>query len=304
MLELPSAMTSYYDAVGLLAICDAIESVEGIPLSSLPSRPSDLQKSTLSISSKDTDQIGDPSPNSNSQSPNADPAGSSNDKSMLVPVPYPYPPTPLREKTNYAPSGKSRKLSLPLISYNYGDGSVEHSSERSSPMIYAQSLHHPLQDARLFKGGEKPVESTAPYSYLSAQLSNIPIKQYAVTKTNDSILNKKRDQRSRKLSTSLAELPSMMLDNKMLQMTINGKPASITSPTQTTDHGRAPIMIGGYKVEECHICGRNFKGPKASTHKQQHIRRLHPDDYTPKRGGKKRVVLDPANVPMSQSSPY
>ncbi|KAK9455024.1 hypothetical protein V1511DRAFT_487898 [Dipodascopsis uninucleata] len=48
------------------------------------------------------------------------------------------------------------------------------------------------------------------------------------------------------------------------------------------------------RSEDCHICGRNFKGPKASTHKQQHIRRLHPDDYIPKRGGKKRALpLDP-----------
>lgn len=49
-------------------------------------------------------------------------------------------------------------------------------------------------------------------------------------------------------------------------------------------------MSEGFKIEECHICGRNFKGPKASTHKQQHIRRLHPKDYIPKRGGKKRVI--------------
>ncbi|RDW30427.1 hypothetical protein B0I72DRAFT_141529 [Yarrowia lipolytica] len=44
-----------------------------------------------------------------------------------------------------------------------------------------------------------------------------------------------------------------------------------------------------YKTEECNICGRPFKGPKASTHKQQHIRRLHPESYMPKRGGKKKV---------------
>ncbi|CAN6600226.1 hypothetical protein TRVA0_001S08548 [Trichomonascus vanleenenianus] len=47
-----------------------------------------------------------------------------------------------------------------------------------------------------------------------------------------------------------------------------------------------------FKSEDCPICGRNFKGPKASTHKQQHIRRLHPEDYIPKRGGKKRAVVD------------
>uniref|UniRef100_A0A060TBM8 ARAD1D33220p n=1 Tax=Blastobotrys adeninivorans TaxID=409370 RepID=A0A060TBM8_BLAAD len=48
-----------------------------------------------------------------------------------------------------------------------------------------------------------------------------------------------------------------------------------------------------YKTEECPVCGRHFKGPKAATHKQQHIRRLHPQDYIPKRGGKKRVLPSP-----------
>ncbi|KAK7206001.1 hypothetical protein BZA70DRAFT_267102 [Myxozyma melibiosi] len=45
-----------------------------------------------------------------------------------------------------------------------------------------------------------------------------------------------------------------------------------------------------HRSEECHICGRIFRGAKSSTHKQQHIRRLHPDDYQPKRGGKKRAA--------------
>lgn len=46
----------------------------------------------------------------------------------------------------------------------------------------------------------------------------------------------------------------------------------------------------GFRVEVCQICGRDFKGRKAATHKQQHIRRLHPTEYTPKRGGKKSRV--------------
>ncbi|KAG5373251.1 hypothetical protein CJU90_0937 [Yarrowia sp. C11] len=59
-----------------------------------------------------------------------------------------------------------------------------------------------------------------------------------------------------------------------------------------------------YKTEECNICGRPFKGPKASTHKQQHIRRLHPESYMPKRGGKKKVDQRETSVesmPPSQS---
>lgn len=43
-----------------------------------------------------------------------------------------------------------------------------------------------------------------------------------------------------------------------------------------------------YPIEVCPICSRPFPGPKAATHKQQHIRRLHPADYRPKKGGKNK----------------
>ncbi|ODV92008.1 hypothetical protein CANCADRAFT_80963 [Tortispora caseinolytica NRRL Y-17796] len=76
-------------------------------------------------------------------------------------------------------------------------------------------------------------------------------------------------------------------------------------PRTTSSHGgRTSTNTSNgtqvYRSEECHICGRIFKGPKSSTHKQQHIRRLHPDDYIPKRGGKKRTVLDPAFASQQQ----
>lgn len=47
---------------------------------------------------------------------------------------------------------------------------------------------------------------------------------------------------------------------------------------------------GKYTVEICPICQRHFPGAKAATHKQQHIRRLHPEHYRPKKGGKRRVL--------------
>ena len=316
-------MTSYYDAVGLLAICDAIETVEGVPLSSSPSQTLSSRKPSTSTSipsEESTSQIGHrPSPNSNSQPPNTDPisvADTSTRQPMDIPrdhknehdpfssTPYPYPP--FTGKGNSATNSKSRKLSLPLIPYNFVNASGADAAKRSYPMIYAQSLHHPPQDSSpgVINADDPVMNPPTSYSYLSSQITNTPSKQYAVTKSNDVIAQKKKEQRSRKLSTSLAELPSMILDNKMSHMTINTKTPSASPSQLPENNGRPPIMIGGYKVEECHICGRNFKGPKASTHKQQHIRRLHPDDYTPKRGGKKRVVIDAANLPLSQSSPY
>lgn len=64
----------------------------------------------------------------------------------------------------------------------------------------------------------------------------------------------------------------------------------VNHPSSSNGAGKIVKDANGFKVEECPVCGRNFKGPKASTHRQQHIRRLHPEDYIPKRGGKKRVV--------------
>jgi hypothetical protein len=70
------------------------------------------------------------------------------------------------------------------------------------------------------------------------------------------------------------------------------------SPANTRQSNYSP---GQYKSEDCPICGRNFKGPKASTHKQQHIRRLHPEDYIPKRGGKKRVLPEGQSPELSNA---
>ncbi|KAG5360793.1 hypothetical protein CJU89_3883 [Yarrowia sp. B02] len=81
------------------------------------------------------------------------------------------------------------------------------------------------------------------------------------------------------------------------------------TPRHAVKSGRASTQMHPdpkqqYKTEECNICGRPFKGPKASTHKQQHIRRLHPESYMPKRGGKKKVDARETSVesmPPSQS---
>lgn len=64
-----------------------------------------------------------------------------------------------------------------------------------------------------------------------------------------------------------------------------GLPYSGVASSMTSDSDSQ-----GFRVEVCQICGRDFKGRKAATHKQQHIRRLHPTEYTPKRGGKKSRV--------------
>lgn len=73
---------------------------------------------------------------------------------------------------------------------------------------------------------------------------------------------------------------------------VSHSPVMMESPSFSNGGSPSPgsdlTMLGSeYTVESCQICGRAFKGAKAGTHKQQHIRRLHPTEYIPKRGGKR-----------------
>lgn len=57
--------------------------------------------------------------------------------------------------------------------------------------------------------------------------------------------------------------------------------------------GRAPHNAGTTTSDDgtqevCEYCERVFRGPKSSTHKQQHIKRIHPDFYYRKKGGVKK----------------
>lgn len=333
-------MTSYYDSLGLLAICDAIETVEGVPLSALPPAGSEkararqrtwstpIKQGSQQPSAESSSPPNMKTPNSDQKPSNAEAnnnnkahqhmtprSGESVDSARVSGLPYAYPPvTPLKETTNVP---KSRKMSLPSLPvYHHspdgtvgaaaGDGSAPH---RSYPLLYAQSISYPhtnigADGPQNLKKDEEAVQPIG-FSHLSAQLA-VTGKQYAVAKS-------RRDSKGRKLSTAMVDMPGMVLDMKMSHMSIkNSTSPSPASPLATSgsstpkgntttsaavplgpgvEVSRPPLMVGGFKVEECHICGRNFKGPKASTHKQQHIRRLHPEDYTPKRGGKKRVVV-------------
>ena len=99
---------------------------------------------------------------------------------------------------------------------------------------------------------------------------------------------------TRQYSTDIT--PDMSMDQTTI-MSPSMSPPLRPSPTLPTSlssmasrssspHTRE-ALLADFRVESCQICGREFKGAKASTHKQQHIRRLHPTEYTPKRGGKK-----------------
>ncbi|KAK9476880.1 hypothetical protein V1514DRAFT_344273 [Lipomyces japonicus] len=83
----------------------------------------------------------------------------------------------------------------------------------------------------------------------------------------------------------------------------SSSPGSTVKPSTSSSSSSVPPE---HRQEICHICGRVFKGAKSSTHKQQHIRRLHPDHYQPKRGGKKRamsLVSQPSQLAIAVHQP-
>ena len=215
--------TSNYDALGLLAICYAIEAVE-------EEESKSHQKS-----------------------------------SYLV---------PRRRKTSSTPAGSlltaanGRKLSLPSTFNHF----------RNS--LIAEQNANNMNGVNNSPGG---VSSVLPALAQS----------YSITKPDPHHHRRKKSE---------AQLPPLILESG-LEKKPGGPAAPAGSAVAATTAGgppgaAQPRVLNGVKGEECHICGRCFKGPKASTHKQQHIRRLHPDDYIPKRGGKKRVVIEPPAAPQ------
>lgn len=64
--------------------------------------------------------------------------------------------------------------------------------------------------------------------------------------------------------------------------------SSTPSHTPRIPHNAGTTSSDDGTQEECDFCKRVFRGPKSSTHKQQHIKRIHPDAYVRKRGGVKK----------------
>lgn len=227
---------SYYDSIGLLALCDAIDSVEGIPF--------------------------------RAAAPPRLPTEPVNNGRLNMALPGPYPP-----------------LSGPT----------------SSKASYPQ---HPL-----LTHVPPPATATSLGTMSYAQSQRTAFQQFSATSTrNDGVPPTLLSQRA-------GQAPGTLLGRGAADV-YGGYPAppgagsgpggpgnsySASAPPRASGAPRVPQASssaspapasgtsGQYRQEECPHCGRLFKGPKASTHKQQHIRRLHPNDYTPKRGGKKRI---------------
>ena len=212
---------TYYDSVGLLALCDAIAAVEGVPY-----RP---------------------------VAPPQAPAAVYASGRLYVPLPGPYPPvSAVASRPGYAQH--------PLLSH------VPPSATTSSSgtMSYAQSQRSSYAQ---FPGGQRAVDSIP--ATLQAQRPG---------QTHGTVLGRSEGQYNYVSQAGHSMQPSAVPRP--------AGPGSSASVSPVPGHG-----VSSYRQEECPHCGRLFKGPKASTHKQQHIRRLHPNEYTPKRGGKKRIPI-------------
>lgn len=215
-------MASYYESVGLLALCDAVDSELGVPFS--PDEPPNIIRS---------------SPSSNGR--------------PKVKLPGPYPPVSFSHTTKSFPQHVYLSH-LPLTVTTTSSGTMSFDEEQ-------RAAFNQMHSQRAADG-----ISTAPIT--GPQVSQQPLSTDRMSATISAV----QDQHQQPTRVT----PSMGASSQ--RPTLQSA-SSISSESH------------GYRVEECPICNRVFKGPKASTHKQQHIRRLHPDRYTPKRGGKKRIPV-------------
>lgn len=253
-----AAIASYYDTIGLLAICDAIESVEGVkianfavplnhghnspiiskgpPYPAVPSVHNGFNRQTATtpahgfLSHAPAYLSGDNGPSI--QPPQGGPNGH---------YPVPAPGAPGHDFPNLPPNLLPRQATAQGVLLGRGDNTYGSAAAAVLPV----------------HGGVSPV----PHVNSSPRVAVPPHQPQPqvprITPPQHQSMSPQQPPRNQNYRQSAAA----------------GSKA--------------------YKREQCPICNRIFEGPKASTHKQQHIRRLHPQDYMPKRGGKKRVIIDP-----------
>lgn len=216
----------YYDAIGLLALCDAIDNIEGIPF-----KPAGSVKL---LSSSTTGQR------------------------LAVSLPGPYPPVsvPVTSKGGFNPHPYLNHV--PVTATGSTRGTLPYvQAQRAAFSQLAPNQRPDVRSAGTLTSG--PAAGSAPAA--ARGTSGTPGAFQTST------------------GAAAANIGTIRPTQQSAQQ---------YGTSQHSSQSPAASQNRGYRVEECPICGREFKGPKASTHRQQHIRRLHPDNYTPKRGGKKK----------------
>lgn len=298
-----TAFASYYDSLGVLSICDALDSLDGIPASALLLNP------YLNSSTKGIDILAGPYP------------------------PQDYEQLHLQyqqeqEQEQQQQQQQQDQQSLEQSNSHNSSINTNNTNEQNSteeglpingtdayPMYYARPLQHSEQD--LLASSIATASSSNPTSGISTNSAQSVI---ATNPTNTAPTAIGPAAISSRASISIPSSNSLPIVNNVESSVLAAAAAAVTrkkEPKRAHEraNSRNPSSNGlgatlggataanagrvskdrdanGYKIEECPVCGRAFKGPKASTHRQQHIRRLHPQDYIPKRGGKKRVVVE------------
>jgi hypothetical protein len=297
-----TAFASYYDSLGVLSICDALDSLDGIPASALLLNP------YLNSSTKGIDILAGPYP------------------------PHDYEQLHLQYQQEQEQQQKhqdQQQQSLEQSNSHNSSINTNNTNEQNSteeglpingtdvyPMYYARPLQHSEQD--LLASNIAAASSSNPTSGISTNSAQSVI---ATNNTNTASTAIGPAAISSRTSISIPSSNSLPIVNSVESSVLAAAAAAVTrkkepkraheranSRNPSSSNGIGATLGGataanagrvskdrdanGYKIEECPVCGRAFKGPKASTHRQQHIRRLHPQDYIPKRGGKKRVVVE------------
>ena len=276
------SVPSYYDSVGLLAICDSIDAVNGIPFEP------EAKRSTTPPVDEHTEDKAEPGPVTASGEPL--------EHALLAHVPVTGVLSPVgsipyteHQRVAYAQLATAGQLPGPLPAHTVGgvrpnvpvahnlNGSTRRTSKPVEQYEYEAYGDHP--DAY----EPYPDAPAAQPHPIANQITGLDIKDEHPVDDQAEVLKRIALLQGAAAANSVAGTLSG----------INSASASaspgVASPIPTRAATPAsPADASQYRVEVCQICGRDFKGRKAATHKQQHIRRLHPAEYTPKRGGKKR----------------
>lgn len=69
-----------------------------------------------------------------------------------------------------------------------------------------------------------------------------------------------------------------------LEMTTQTQTQTNTTQTRRKPHNAGTTTLDNGVELRCEHCGRVFRGARASTHRQQHVKRLHPDKYVKLKG--------------------
>lgn len=292
------AQPSYYDSIGLLAICDAIDSVDGIPF--YPKEPPkmlpEVHRSTTVVPAFPAVQA---------RGKTLPPQHTFLSHIPVTGVLSPVGSIPYEEEQRVAISQLSTAGQLPPLPPQHTIGGVRpnipvaHNLHGKSGSRSSADLAHGIvdQDPTFRSLGSIPSHSNSPsisgVSGAPPGIASGMSPRVSVASGSVSVSPRLPPPLPLHADVRPDAVPMRQFSPDAASPESIGSPSLVrTSYPSVNSASPAPLVehsvLGSeFSVESCQICGREFKGAKASTHKQQHIRRLHPTEYIPKRGGKR-----------------